>query len=136
MLLLGIHLLEVTKKISAFALPGSVSRVTTGFARRAGSLAPIFLGAATFFLPCGFTQSMQVKALSTGSSAEGALTMFMFALGTLPVLALLSYGSLDLAKSKFRGSFFKAAGLLVILFALFNIYSALVVFGTINPITF
>jgi sulfite exporter TauE/SafE len=134
MLLLGIHLLEVTKKIGAVTLPTSLSRVTTGFARRAGSLAPILIGASTFFLPCGFTQSMQVKALSTGSAFDGGITMFVFALGTLPVLALLSFGSLDLAKSRFRGSFFKGAGILVILFALFNIYSALVVFGMIEPI--
>jgi sulfite exporter TauE/SafE len=134
MLALGIHLLEVTKKIGAVTLPTSLSRMTTGFARRAGSLSPVLLGASTFFLPCGFTQSMQVQALSTGSAFAGGITMFVFALGTLPVLALLSFGSLDLAKSKFRGSFFKGAGILVILFALFNIYSALVVFGMIEPI--
>ena len=136
MLLLGIHLLDVTKRFRSITLPGSISRGAKGIAARAGAFAPVLLGASTFFLPCGFTQAMQVKALASGSLTTGALTMFVFALGTLPVLSLLSFGSLDLARSKFRGSFFKAAGLLVILFALFNIYSALVIFGIIPPIVF
>jgi len=136
MLLLGIHLLDVTKKFRSFTLPGGISRGAKGLAARAGVFAPVLIGASTFFLPCGFTQAMQVRALASGSVLEGALTMAIFALGTLPVLALLSFGSLDLARSRFRGSFFKAAGLLVILFALFNIYSALVVFGIISPLTY
>ena len=45
------------------------------------------------FLPCGFTQSMQIYALSTGSFATASIIMFAFALGTLPVLALLSFSS-------------------------------------------
>ncbi len=28
---------------------------------------PIIVGVGTFFLPCGFTQSMQIAALSSGS---------------------------------------------------------------------
>ncbi|MBP6911491.1 sulfite exporter TauE/SafE family protein [Patescibacteria group bacterium] len=48
------------------------------------------MGIGTFFLPCGFTQSMQVYTLSTGSFLAGGLTMLSFALGTLPMLLLLS----------------------------------------------
>ncbi len=134
MLILGIHLLDITKKVRAWTLPRSISERLTAVAERAGSVAPILLGAFTFFLPCGFTQSMQVMSLSSGSAVTGALTMLVFALGTLPVLALLSFGSLDLAKGRYRGVFFKTAGLVVILFALTNLYGALVVFGIISPI--
>lgn len=136
MLVLGIHLLDLTKKVRLVTLPKYVSTTLANVARKAGGYAPFFLGAVTFFLPCGFTQSMQVVALSSGSFVTGALTMFVFALGTFPVLALLSFGSLDLAKSRYRGIFFKTAGLLVILFALWNIQNVLAVFGVITPLIY
>lgn len=50
------------------------------------------LGVLSFFLPCGFTQSMQLFAVSTGSFWQGALIMGMFALGTAP--GLLGIGGL------------------------------------------
>lgn len=134
MLVLGIHLLDITKRVRAFTLPKGVSHFFTSAAQKAGAAAPILLGAVTFFLPCGFTQSMQIVSLSSGSFLTAALIMFVFALGTLPVLAALSFGSLDLAKSTYRGTFFKAAGMLVILFALYNLHNTLVVFGVISPI--
>jgi hypothetical protein len=40
------------------------------------------LGASTFFLPCGFTQALQLYVLAKGSFTTGALTMLAFALGT------------------------------------------------------
>jgi uncharacterized protein len=131
MLILGIHLLEVTKKVRALTLPVSVFERVIGATKNAGPIAPLLLGAATFFLPCGFTQSMQIVALATGDFFSAASTMTVYALGTFPVLALLSFGSLDLAKSAYRGVFFKTAGLLVILFAAYNLYSALAVFGLV-----
>lgn len=134
MLILGIHLLGFTRKVRMLTLPKNISTFFTKIAGQAGIFTPLILGAVTFFLPCGFTQSMQIVALSSGSFVAGASTMLMFSLGTLPVLLLLSFGSLDLAKSRFRGVFFKAAGMLVILFALFNLHNALVVFGFVSPV--
>mgnify|MGYP001561017483 CR=1 FL=1 len=37
--------------------------------------APFFLGASTFFLPCGFTQALQLYVLSTGDWKVGAATI-------------------------------------------------------------
>jgi sulfite exporter TauE/SafE len=129
MLILGVQLLELTPRVRALTLPRTLFDRLSMYGAGARGWAPAMVGAATFFLPCGFTQSMQVVALTSGSFVQGALTMTAFALGTLPVLSLLSFGSLDVAKTRFRGVFFKVAGLLVILFALFNLYSALRVFG-------
>jgi hypothetical protein len=79
----------------------------------------MLLGVLTFFLPCGFTQAMQLYAVSTGSFTQGALIMGMFALGTAP--GLLSIGGLTAAvKGLLAQRFFRAAGVVVILFALFN----------------
>jgi len=60
--------------------------------------------------------------------------MLSFALGTLPVLALLSFSSFSIQKSAKSGIFFKTAGLVVIMFALFNLINSLVVIGLISPV--
>ena len=60
--------------------------------------------------------------------------MLAFALGTLPVLAILSFSSFSVVGSPKAGVFFKTAGLIVILFALFNIINSLVVIGLIPPV--
>lgn len=97
-------------------------------------ITPLLVGAATFFLPCGFTQSMQLYALGTGSFLGGASTMGIFALGTLPVLSLISFASLSLSNSTKAGIFFKTAGIIVLFFALINILGALAIAGIISPV--
>jgi sulfite exporter TauE/SafE len=76
---------------------------------------------------------MQIYALSTGSFSTGALTMFVYALGTLPVLAMLSFSSLAIHTKARSSIFFKTAGLVVIFFGLFNLTNSLVVAGIIHP---
>lgn len=80
----------------------------------------IISGALTFFLPCGFTQAMQLMAVGTGSAVSGAIIMMLFALGTAP--GLLGIGGLT---SIFTGRrarmFFMMVGLLVIILGGFNI---------------
>ena len=136
MLTLGINLLDVfhfTKRLQ-FTLPKIFSRHVVAGSKHDHYLAPVLVGVGTFFLPCGFTQSMQLYALSTGNFMQGALTMFVFALGTLPVLALLSFGSLNIAHKPWKGIFFKTAGLIVIALALLNLSNALATAGIINPV--
>ena len=65
---------------------------------------------------------------------DGALTMFVFAMGTLPVLALMSFSSFTIEKSSQKELFFKTAGLVVIAFALFNLINSLVVIGLVPPV--
>ncbi len=136
MVLLGINLLDVFHFAKRFqpSMPKFLSRHAMGVSKINHTLTPFIVGVATFFLPCGFTQSMQIYTLSTGSFFAGGLTMLMFALGTLPVLALISFSSLSIRDSKHAGVFFKTAGLIVILFALFNLINGFVVAGLLPPI--
>ncbi|MCX6793286.1 MAG: sulfite exporter TauE/SafE family protein [Candidatus Falkowbacteria bacterium] len=98
-------------------------------------ITPFIIGAVTFFLPCGFTQSMQLYALSTHSFINGAMIMLVFALGTLPILSLISFGSRIAEKLKANTStLFKTMGLIIICFALFNIINSLAALGIIPPI--
>lgn len=136
MFILGVNLLDVfhfAKKLQ-LTLPARFSKPLARGSGHDHYLAPALIGIGTFFLPCGFTQSMQLYALSTGSFAQGSLTMFFFALGTFPMLALLSFGSLNIAHKPWKGVFFKTAGIIVIALALLNLSNALATAGIINPL--
>lgn len=136
MLTLGLKLLGVFPWADRLQvpLPKFLSRGALGAAKRGDALAPLALGVSTFFLPCGFTQSMQVYALSTGSFISGGLVMLAFALGTLPALAAVSASpALGPTGGKRSSVFFKTAGLVVIAFALLNVAGALVAAGVLPP---
>lgn len=136
MLVLGINLLDVFHGAKKFQL--AMPKVLASRALRVTdvkhTLTPILAGIATFFLPCGFTQSMQLYTLGSGGFVEGGLTMLTFALGTFPVLALMSVVSFKFHESKYAGVFFKSAGLVVIGFALMNIINSFVIIGAIPPV--
>lgn len=136
MLILGINLLDVFPwaKRMQIGMPRFVSRHAQGVTKLNHILTPLLVGVATFFLPCGFTQSMQLYSLTTGNFLGGGLTMLSFALGTLPVLALISFSSFSVINSAKKGLFFKTAGLIVIMFAVFNLINSLVVIGIISPV--
>ena len=89
------------------------------------------MGAMTFFLPCGFTQAMQLFAIKSGSPVVGAMTMGIFALGTAP--GLLGVGGLtSIVKKESSRLFFKTAGVIVVLLAFFNLSNGLNLLG-ISP---
>jgi len=110
-------------------LPKSLSHKLHDAAARETKGAAFVLGAATFFLPCGFTQALQLYALSQASFAVGALTMLAFALGTLPALLSLSAIS-SLARGGFQKHFLRFAGAAVILLGVMNIRYGLVLTGS------
>jgi len=131
MILLGLNLVGILSK-NKVTLPAGIFK----FFRRIEhqTFAPLLVGLGTFFLPCGFTQSMQIAALSSGSFITGSLIMFSFALGTFPVLAMLSFGSASLAHSKFAPLFFKTAGVVVIGLGTFALLGGLTGLGIIRPL--
>ncbi len=136
MLILGINLLDTFPWAKKFqpAIPKAIAKRMHGVSKFNHTLTPLLVGIATFFLPCGFTQSMQLYTLTTGNFIQGGLTMLAFALGTLPVLALISFSSFSIQKRAGAGIFFKTAGLIVIMFALFNLINSLVIVGLISPV--
>jgi len=116
MLLLGLQLTGLFPRLSQFSLslPSGVSQ-RLGVGRGSAATA----GALSFFLPCGFTQSMQLLAVGTGSFFAGGMTMAVFALGTMP--GLLGLGGLSgFFKGEAKERFYAFAGVLVVVFGLFN----------------
>lgn len=129
MLWLALSMLHIIPKGSCpIRPPKAFARWITGLAESRNPLAPFALGALTFFLPCGFTQSLQLVALASGSFLQGALTMFVFALGTLPSLIGISTISAT-ARGSFQTLFLRFAGTLVLVLALFSINSGFVLLG-------
>lgn len=142
MVLMGLQLTEIFPRLNGlqFTLPKGIGRalgIKEQTEKEYSHKNSFMLGASTFFLPCGFTQAMQLFAISSGSPITGALTMGVFALGTAP--GLLGIGGLtSIIKGAFAKPFFKFAGLVVIFMAIFNISNGLNLSGIdvnafINP---
>jgi uncharacterized protein len=131
MIMLGLNLIGVFAK-NKIVLSSDIF----GFFRKIEhkTFTPLIIGFGTFFLPCGFTQAIQVVALSSGSFIGGALIMSVFALGTLPMLAILSFGSASFAHGKHASLFFKSAGVVVIGLGTFALLAGLAGLGIINPL--
>jgi len=91
---------------------------------------PFIAGAATFFIPCGFTLIAQGIALTTGSFIIGAIIMSAFAIGTLPVLIGVSLGGATMiGKKGFEVIFNTVIGTIIIVFAIYILNGQLNVLG-------
>jgi sulfite exporter TauE/SafE len=131
MILLGLQMLRLLPTLTRFlpTMPKSFSHFIHDLAERDANGGAFLLGAATFFLPCGFTQALQVYVLSKGSFAIGALTMLAFSLGTLPALLSLSAMS-SFASGSLQRHFLRFAGAAVIVLGIANIQYGLVLTGS------
>ncbi|MFA6475679.1 MAG: sulfite exporter TauE/SafE family protein [Patescibacteria group bacterium] len=125
MILLGIDILKLFEgKKFIPTMPKWFSEKMYNLTNSDKSWMPLALGALTFFLPCGFTQSMQLYALTTGSFWQGGITMLVFALGTMP--ALIGVGMVaSFAKGTFARYFLKFSGAMVLILGLYNFNNGL-----------
>jgi hypothetical protein len=133
MVSLGLHLLGLAPKTVHLSPPKWIAHKIHDLQDSKKSHVPFVLGALTFFLPCGFTQSMQLYALSLGNPIQGAIVMTIFALGTAP--ALLSVGYLT---SKTKGVMLprisRVAGAIVIVLGVSNFQNGATLLGwTTHP---
>lgn len=137
MFLLGVRLTEISPRLAAWVphLPEGLSRLPgrVGLTPGAGPLGIAATGAATFFLPCGFTQAVQIYALSTSSPAQAALVMGVYAIGTMPGLLALA-GLPAVASNHFRGVALRVLGVGVLGFAALNAVSAVQLTGAGRPL--
>jgi len=134
MILLGLQMLGV-KAAHKFRLrlPKSFTNKVSDEQNFKGKTAPFFMGALTFFLPCGFTITAQALALASGVPLQGALIMGLFALGTVPGLMAIGLGSVQMFGDKNKSKQFSTvAGLLVLAFSAFNINAQMTVLGLTN----
>lgn len=82
---------------------------------------PFFVGLLNGLMPCGPLQAMQIYALSTGSVTKGAISMFLFSLGTVPLMFGIGVLSSYMSK-KFSNKVMKFGAILFVVlgFVMFN----------------
>lgn len=86
MVIMGINMLDCFPWLRKFTI-----RMPRFLAQRIGkekakSNRPFIIGILNGFMPCGPLQSMWIVALATGNPFSGALSMFLFSLGTVPLM--------------------------------------------------
>jgi sulfite exporter TauE/SafE len=128
MVLLGLQMLRLLPARWMPTMPKALAHRIHDLAERDTKGGAFVLGAASFFLPCGFTQALQLYVLSKASFTTGALTMLAFSLGTLPALLSLSVVS-SFAKGAFQRRFVTFAGVAVVVLGIVNIQYGLVLAG-------
>ena len=111
MVLMALNLLDIE------GLRGVVPTLPVGLRTKLmgkGSCSSLFIGLINGLMPCGPLQAMQLYALSTGSWHMGALSMFCFCLGTVPLM--LGFGLVSGRLNKrFARPMRVASGVLVLL---------------------
>ena len=127
MLFIGIRMLGIFPWLSRLRIgvPMAGRRLGQKAAARRG---PFVVGLLNGLMPCGPLQTMQVYALGTGSFFNGALAMFLFSLGTVPLMfgfgAISSYLS-----ARFNRWMLKASAVLVMVLGLVMFTRGLSLFG-------
>jgi uncharacterized protein len=137
MTILGTRLTGISPRIAGWSptLPMGVGR-SLGLGRNGGGAysdgRAASLGAASFFLPCGFTQAVQIFALSTGSPLFGAALLATFAIGTAPGLLALA-GLPVVVPSGARPHLLRLVGVVVLAFGFLNANAGLQLAGISLP---
>jgi len=113
MILMGINMLNIFMPLRKFIprIPRFIeSKVNKGKTNRG----PFVVGLLNGFMPCGPLQTMQIYALGTGSFILGALSMFFFSIGTVPLMFGFGAASTFLSR-KFTKKMMKVSAVLVML---------------------
>ncbi|MDQ7814291.1 MAG: sulfite exporter TauE/SafE family protein [Patescibacteria group bacterium] len=128
-LVVALNLLDLSPSLAKLgvSLPSSLHVFADKVKKRPGGVTPFLVGAVTFVLPCGFTQTAQALALASGSAFSGFLLLTAFALGTLPVL--LGVTAFATKVSLKHGMLRLLIGAVMFFFALGQIQSALSLYG-------
>ncbi len=137
MLLFGLQLSNISPRLAqlSFTLPKGIARFL-----RLGQKQEVTYshssamvgGALTFFLPCGFTQAMQLSVITLGSPIFGGLVMAVFALGTMPGLLAIG-GFAALAAGRVRLWLNPIMAVVLIAFGGWNLSNGLQLFGVTTP---
>jgi sulfite exporter TauE/SafE len=130
MIMMAFNMLSVHPVFRRFVIapPKFFRRLIWMQSKQTNLFAPIILGALTIFIPCGTTQAMMAQAIAYGNPLTGALILFSFILGTAPLFILLGLAITTLTETHTQW-FGKAAAIMVIGMALWNLYNASAIFG-------
>jgi len=88
MIIMGLKIMGLLSRLPSIRalLPGLRQKKSGPFKALAGRGGPLVVGLLNGLMPCGPLQMMQLYALGSGSALAGAFSMFLFSLGTVPLL--------------------------------------------------
>jgi len=89
---------------------------------------PFIIGLLNGFMPCGPLQAMQLYALASGSVTRGAISLAVYALGTIPLMFGFGAAISSLGQQYIK-NIVKFSGILVIILGLFMANRGLTNFG-------
>ncbi|WP_368490296.1 sulfite exporter TauE/SafE family protein [Clostridium sp. BJN0013] len=96
------------------------------------STSPLIVGLLTGLMPCGPLQMIQLYALSTRSAIYGAVSAFIFTLGTIP--GIFAFGTFSaIINKKFSRYILKFSAALVIILGIVMIGRGLALTGVVFP---
>ena len=125
MIIMGLNFLGVLKKIKInFSLKNKFGNKL--FEDKSKNMFAV--GLLSGFLPCGPMQAIQFYSLATASITRGALVMFVFAIGTVPILFLFGYFS-SLLNAKFTKIVLKLSSIVLITMGLLMALRGLTLWG-------
>ncbi len=92
---------------------------------------PLIIGLLTGLMPCGPLQAMEIYALGTGSWLRGALSLFFYALGTIPLM--FGLGSLlSIISKNYMKKAMKISAVIVAFLAVLMLWRGLTTLGVTN----
>ncbi|GMA97275.1 heavy metal-binding domain-containing protein [Pelosinus sp. IPA-1] len=126
MILMGINMSGIA------ILRGYITIPWSAYSPALKSRTPFVVGILNGLMPCGPLQTMQLYALGTGSALDGAIAMFIFAIGTLPLM--LSFGVVTGMMSKnLTKKIMKCSGAFVIILGIIMANRGLAIAGFQMP---
>ena len=122
-----LNIIPLLRKIE-FKTPKALARFVGHKSKKHSS--PLAIGLLNgLMIACGPLQAIYIMAAGTGSMLEGAKLLFVFALGTLPVMLGFGYFA-SYVSSKVTARILKASGAIVILLGLAMINNGLILSGS------
>jgi sulfite exporter TauE/SafE len=114
MIVLALRMLGAIRlpSLSGLPVPAPLRKAWSALSARLGRGGPFAVGILNGFMPCGPLQTMQLYALGTGSAVTGALSMFVFSVGTVPLMLIFGLTA-TLLPRKFVPVMVKASAVLV-----------------------
>ncbi len=132
MIIMGLNMLNIFPQLRhlTIRMPKFVgNKIRSGKKGRG----PLYVGLLNGLMPCGPLQSMQLYALGTGSVLVGALSMFYFSLGTVPLM--FGLGALSsLITNKLSHRIMKASAILVMTLGLVMLNRGFSLSGIVLPV--
>jgi sulfite exporter TauE/SafE/copper chaperone CopZ len=113
MLIMGLNMLNIFPWLRKLN-PKMPKFLTNKFNKEKSKKGPLYVGLLNGLMPCGPLQAMQIYALGTGNFISGSMSMFLFSLGTVPLMFGLGALSSFLT-SKFNHNMMKVSAALVII---------------------